>query len=278
LTATALYGELCSQLRLNNEQDVDNMQRYFVAPEQFSGDTVTIGGEDARHIAKVMRGKEGDKLIVSDGVSREALVAIVHIEIGEITANVVEVLEMTHEPRVKITVAQSLPKGDKMETVIQKCTEIGAVSFLPFLSERTIVQYDERKEGKRLERWRKICKEAAEQAHRNIVPSVEPPLSWKKLLQTFTDYDAVYFCYEKEEGLQLRSAAALMLEALKDQEAVKIMVVVGPEGGFSPEECMGAETAGAVSVGLGRRILRCETAGMVAAACLLYESGEMGEA
>lgn len=254
------------------------MQRYFVAPEQFSGDSVTIDGEDARHIAKVMRGKEGDKLIVSDGSSREALVEIAHIAIGEVTARIVESLAMTQEPRVKITVAQSLPKGDKMETVIQKCTEIGAASFQPFLSDRTIVQYDERKEGKRLERWRKICKEAAEQAHRNIIPPVAQPVSWKLLLQTFKEYDAVYFCYEKEEGLQLRSAAASKLTALKDQAEVKIMIVVGPEGGFTVEEAQGAELAGAVPVGLGRRILRCETAGMVAAACLLYESGEMGEA
>lgn len=254
------------------------MQRYFVTPEQFNDSTVRIDGEDARHIAKVMRGKAGDKLIVSDGISREALVEIAIIEIGEVTVNILEALEMTHEPRVKITVAQSLPKADKMETVIQKCTEIGAVSFIPFLSERTIVQYDERKESKRLERWRKICKEAAEQAHRNIVPEVSSPLTWKKLLQSFGEYDAVYFCYEKEEGLQLRSAAAPWVSALTPQSSGKVMIVVGPEGGFSPEECLGAEEAGALSVGLGRRILRCETAGMVAAACILYESGEMGGA
>ncbi|WP_379135132.1 RsmE family RNA methyltransferase [Paenibacillus sp. sgz500958] len=254
------------------------MQRYFVAPEQFSGDTVRIDGEDARHIAKVMRGKEGDKLIVSDGVAREALVEIARIEIGEITATVLEPLEMTHEATVKVTVAQSLPKGDKMETVIQKCTEIGAVAFVPFLSERTIVQYDERKESKRLERWRKISKEAAEQAHRNRVPAVHSPLSWKKLLQSFKDYGAVYFCYEKEEGLQLRSAVAPWTAALTTESEHSVLVVVGPEGGFSEGECREAEEAGAVSVGLGRRILRCETAGMVAAACILYESGEMGGA
>lgn len=253
------------------------MQRYFVAPEQFGPEQVTIDGEDARHIAKVMRGKAGDKLIVSDGVSREALAEISSIEIGEIIVDILESLEMAHEPRIKITVAQSLPKGDKLETVIQKCTEIGAVAFAPFLSERTIVQYDERKENKRLERWRKICKEAAEQAHRNIVPAVHAPLSWKLLLQSFCDYDAVYFCYEKEEGLQLRSAAAPWLSALAPESPGRVMIVVGPEGGFSPEECHAAEEAGAVPVGLGRRILRCETAGMVAAACILYESGEMGE-
>lgn len=252
------------------------MQRYFVAPEKFGPELVSIEGEDARHIAKVMRGKAGDKLIVSDGVSREALAEISGIEIGEVTVNILELLEMTHEPGIKITVAQSLPKGDKLETVIQKCTEIGAVAFAPFLSERTIVQYDERKEAKRLERWRKICKEAAEQAHRNIVPEVSSPLHWKQLLQSFRKYDAVYFCYEKEEGLQLRSAVAPWLSKLPPDAQGTVMIVVGPEGGFSPEECRAAEEAGATSVGLGRRILRCETAGMVAAACILYESGEMG--
>jgi len=254
------------------------MQRYFVTPEQFSGDTVKIDGEDARHIAKVMRGKAGDKLIVSDGHSREALVEITLIEIGEVTAAILENLNMTQEAALKVTVAQSLPKGDKMETVIQKCTEIGAVAFIPFLSERTIVQYDERKEGKRLERWRKISKEAAEQAHRNRIPAVHPPLSWKKLLQSFGEYDAVYFCYEKEEGLQLRSAVAPWIQGLAEDSSRSVLIVVGPEGGFSVEESLQAEQAGAVSVGLGRRILRCETAGMVAAACILYESGEMGGA
>lgn len=206
------------------------MQRYFVTPEQFGTDNVRIDGEDARHIAKVMRGKAGDKLIVSDGVSREALVEIAQIEIGEVTVNILETLEMTHEPRIKITVAQSLPKADKMETVIQKCTEIGAVGFIPFLSERTIVQYDERKESKRLDRWRKICKEAAEQAHRNIVPAVGSPLSWKQLLQTFSEYDAIYFCYEKEEGVQLRSSVAPWLSSLSPQAGGKVLIVVGPEG------------------------------------------------
>lgn len=254
------------------------MQRYFVAPAQFGAEKVTIEGEDARHIARVMRGKAGDKLIVSDGVSREALAEIAEIETGLVTVSILELLPMTHEARIRVTVAQSLPKGDKLETVIQKCTEIGAAAFIPFLSERTIVQYDERKEGKRVERWRKICKEAAEQAHRNIVPEVHPPLSWKLLLQSFSGYDAVYFCYEKEESQQLRSIAAPWLSSLAKDASAKVMIVVGPEGGFSPEECRMAEAAGAVSVGLGPRILRCETAGMVAAACILYESGEMGGA
>jgi 16S rRNA (uracil1498-N3)-methyltransferase len=254
------------------------MQRYFVTPAQFEGDRVEITGDDARHITKVMRGRLGDKLIVSDGVSREAMVEIESLEAASVFAIVIESREMRNEPRLQVTIAQSLPKGDKMETVIQKCTEIGAVSFAPFLSERTIVQYDAKKEGKRLERWRKIAKEAAEQAHRNRVPSVEQPLSWRNLLAAFSSYDAVCFCYEKEHGSQLRDVLKPFVEqALPESDSqASLLLVVGPEGGFTEEECRAAEDAGAVSVGLGRRILRCETAGMTALACALYESGEMG--
>ena len=255
------------------------MQRYFVEPGQFQGDHVTLTGEDARHISRVLRGKPGDKFIVSDGLSREALVTIKSIGSNDVSAAVVEELAMTQEPRLKVTVAQSLPKGDKMELIIQKCTEIGAVSFVPFLSERTIVQYDAKKEAKRLDRWSKIAKEAAEQSHRNIIPAVEPPVTWKHLLQTFSAYDAVCFCYEKESGSQLRHVMKPLADQMSKETdtAASLLLVVGPEGGFTGQESREAEAAGAVSVGLGRRILRCETAGMTALACALYETGEMGE-
>lgn len=258
------------------------MQRYFVSTEQMKDQEVVITGDDARQISKVLRGKAGDQFIVSDGVAREALVEITAIDQGTVTGVIVEELEMTSEAWMKVTVAQSLPKGDKMETVLQKCTEIGAAGFVPFLSARTIVQYDAKKESKRLERWRKIVKEAAEQSHRNVIPEVASPLSWKLLLKEFSSYDAVFFCYEKEQGLQLRDAmkqwmtnSGITVGGGADSSA-KVLLIVGPEGGFTEEECTQAEEAGAMSIGLGRRILRCETAGMVALSCIMYESGEMG--
>ena len=104
--------------------------------------------------------------------------------------------EPDKEAAVEVWIAQSLPKGDKLETVIQKCTELGADRFIPFASERTVVQYDDKKEGKRLERWRKIAKEAAEQAHRNRVPVIEQPLSWKQLLKLISEADLALICYE----------------------------------------------------------------------------------
>ncbi|MBP1999151.1 16S rRNA (uracil1498-N3)-methyltransferase [Paenibacillus shirakamiensis] len=252
------------------------MQRYFIPTDQFGDSEVVITGEDARHIARVMRGKPKDQVIVSDGISREAVVELVLVDPLEVTAVIIETMDMSQEAWLQVTVAQSLPKGDKMELVIQKCTEIGATAFVPFLSERTIVQYDERKEDKRVTRWRKIAKEAAEQAHRSKVPDIEFSHSWKQLLQTFESYDLVLLCYEKEEGRQLRDVLQPFVENMDRSRTYRMLIAVGPEGGLTEKEVQQAETSGALSIGLGRRILRTETAAMAALTCMLYETGEMG--
>lgn len=251
------------------------MQRYFVEKQQFENDKVHILGDDARHIGKVMRGRAGDEIIVCDGQGRIVLVQLESIEQGEVVAAVIEEIAERSEARFRVGIAQSLPKGDKLETVIQKCTEIGAASFVPFLSERTVVQYDSKKEEKRLQRWSKIAKEAAEQSHRSRIPDVVQPLTYKQLLKTFGEYDLVLFCYEKEDGQQLRDIVRPFAEERREG-AANILVVVGPEGGFSEREADEASAAGASLTGLGKRILRAETAGMTALSCILYESGEMG--
>lgn len=255
------------------------MQRYFVAAESFGEHTVALEGEDAHHLARVMRMKPGDEIIVSDGEGREAVARLRALAPGRVEADILELRPVSGEPGWSVTVAQSLPKGDKMELVIQKGTEIGAAAFVPFQSERMVVQYDERKEGKRLERWRKIAKEAAEQAHRSVIPAVKPVLSWSGLVASLAQYDAAFFCYEKEggsSGCGLRDAVQAARAQSVDPSALKLLVVVGPEGGFTEREASEAQAAGAVTVGLGKRILRTETAAMVALACLMYESGEMG--
>lgn len=254
------------------------MQKYFVSPEQFGEQYIEITGQDAHHITKVMRQKPGDACIVSDGVSREALVQLESIEDKVVRAVIMEHRALDREPSYAITIAQSLPKGDKMELIIQKCTEIGAASFIPFVSERTVVQYDAKKEAKRLERWSKIAKEAAEQSHRNRIPSIEANMSWNELLQSIDSYDLVLFCYENEQRTQLRDVVRPFVERRRaeNQEAARVLVIVGPEGGFASGEVEQMISQGAQCVGLGRRILRAETAGMLALGCLLYETGEMG--
>ncbi|TXK84093.1 16S rRNA (uracil(1498)-N(3))-methyltransferase [Paenibacillus sp. N3.4] len=254
------------------------MQRYFLPPEQFqpSMNTVTIEGDDAHHLQRVMRADLGDKVICSNGVDREVLVRIMELDKTRVTAEIVEELPMNAESAVQVWIAQSLPKGDKMELIIQKGTEIGAARFLPFLSERTIVQYDAKKEAKRSERWQKIAKEAAEQAHRNRVPLIESVYSWKQLLARAKEADVAWICYEKEDGQQLKPVIQEALAAGKLGQGKQVLIAVGPEGGFTEQEIKQAEEAGFRSVSLGARILRTETAAMVGLTCLFYETGEMG--
>ncbi|WP_409341367.1 16S rRNA (uracil(1498)-N(3))-methyltransferase [Paenibacillus sp. MBLB4367] len=254
------------------------MQRYFITPDRFGTDRVSVTGDDAHHLTRVMRAQVGDKFICSDGQNREALAEITQLGKDAVEAAIVELLPMTSEPAIQVWVAQSLPKGDKMETVIQKGTEIGATRFIPFISERTIVQYDERKESKRLERWHKIAKEAAEQAHRNRIPVIEPMHSWKQLLRRAGDVQLALVCYEKEGQLQLRELlrGALGRQSVEPSDQHCVLLIVGPEGGFTEKEIAEAEEAGIKSISLGKRILRTETAALVGVTCILYESGEMG--
>ncbi|WP_028610360.1 RsmE family RNA methyltransferase [Paenibacillus harenae] len=261
------------------------MQRYFVAAGQFRDSQVRIIGDDAHHAVRVMRTKPGDKFIVSDGETRTALVAVREATPMQITADIVQLLPNDSEPAWSISIAQSLPKGDKMELVIQKGTEIGAYSFIPFESERMVVQYDSKKEAKRIERWSKIAKEAAEQSHRNRIPEIEPVHSWRELLNSIGSYDMALFCYEREgdaaNGKGIGTAVREWLAKQNHTEAAneaKVLLIVGSEGGFTEREASEAEAAGAVLAGLGKRILRTETAGIVGLTCLLYESGEMGGA
>lgn len=252
------------------------MQRYFIPPEQWTEAGAVVIGDDAHHIANVMRARTGDSIMVSDGTDRLARATVAEIGKNRVEAVIAEMLPMEAEPAIRVTIAQSLPKGDKMETVIQKGTEIGAVRFVPFLSERTVVQYDARKEAKRLERWSKIAKEAAEQAHRDRIPAVEAPQTWERLLRLAAEADAAFFCYEKEAATRLKPELRRAIARRGGAVGMNVLLIVGPEGGFSEREAREAEAAGCVPVQLGKRIMRTETAGLVGLACLLYEAGEMG--
>lgn len=248
----------------------NRMQRYFVQEEQFSEGFVNITGDDAHHIQQVMRLKIGDKVICSNGIDREAIVEIVQFEPKQVRAAIVEPLDMNNEATIDVWIAQSLPKADKMETVIQRCTEIGAARFIPFTSERTIVKYNDKKEGRRLERWHKIAKEAAEQSHRNRIPLIDGPRSWKELLSLVPEVSIAFICYEQEEARTFKK----LLQQHKPLQSV--MLIVGPEGGFTADEVKEATEAGCYSISLGKRILRTETAAMAALTCILYEYDEIG--
>ncbi|MFV9511014.1 16S rRNA (uracil(1498)-N(3))-methyltransferase [Tepidibacillus sp. LV47] len=239
------------------------MQRYFVPKDQFSEKQVWITGDDVKHITKVLRLQLGDTIICSNGEGLDVLAKIVEIMRNQVVCDIIEVIQDNRESPFHIILAQGLPKSDKMDFIIQKGTEIGVTSFLPFTSERTIVHLDANKEQKRLERWRKIAKEAAEQAHRSIIPQIHRVLSWHELLKQM-EHEFTFIAYEKENTMTLYQALA------KNLEQKRIMLVIGPEGGFSEKEIEEAKKRGATSISLGKRILRAETAGLVGVANLLY--------
>lgn len=240
------------------------MQRYFVEPHQMSEREVIITGDDVHHIVKVMRHSVGDFILVSDGEGRAALARLTLLNAGEVRADIVEERNEVRELPIRVTIGQGLPKADKLEWIIQKGTEMGAYAFQPFSSERTIVKLDEKKEGKKLERWQKIAKEAAEQAHRHILPKVLNPTSFKNLLALSESYSTRLIAYEQETSVRLKDVC----ETITPGDS--LLVLVGPEGGFSADEVAQAQAAGFVSVQLGPRILRTETASQYVLAALSF--------
>jgi len=243
------------------------MQRYFINKEQFTDNEVIITGDDVHHISKVLRGNVGDKIICVNGEGYDVYAEIVSIEPKRVVCRIADVLADSREPQIEVLLAQALPKSDKMDLIIQKGTEIGVTTFLPFTSERTIVQLNDKKEQKRVERWEKIAKEAAEQAHRSRIPKILPLTSLKQLLSNL-DGMLPLIAYEKEDTNSLNKVLTQNLSHKK------ILLIIGPEGGFTEKEISLAEEKGAISISLGKRILRTETAGIVGAANIIYQLDE----
>ncbi|MBO8164122.1 MAG: 16S rRNA (uracil(1498)-N(3))-methyltransferase [Brevibacillus sp.] len=240
------------------------MQRYFVQPHQINERDVTIRGDDVHHIVNVTRRKPGDQLIVCDGQGYSALARIVELNEQTVRAEIVTLLSERREMPIDVTIAQGLAKSDKLEWIVQKGTELGMKALQPFSSERTIVKLDVKKEAKKLERWQKIAKEAAEQAQRTTVPEIAPPRKLDDLLADTDRYTACAIAYEQEDTTPLST----VLEKLKPGDS--LLVIIGPEGGFSKAEVSRAEQAGVIPVSLGPRILRTETASQYVLACISY--------
>lgn len=240
------------------------MQRYFLDADAFSGDQVRFSGDELHHISRVMRYTAGDRVIACNGVGQALIVEFTQVNKDEATARVVEELTENRELPVEITLAQGLAKGEKMDMIVQKATEMGATRIIPFTSSRTIVKLNDKKESNRIVRWQKIAKEAAEQAHRNLVPEISEVITYKELLKVGQDYDLALIAYEQEQQQKLSD------HLNNHSTGSKILVVIGPEGGFSEEEVSQAVNNGINSVSLGKRILRTETAGISGLAIIGY--------
>lgn len=245
------------------------MQRYFVDTVENDMDQFIISGENARHISKVMRMTVGEEIIVvHDNV---AYVCEITEMDQDVHAKKTGVTIPSPEMPVKVDIACGLPKGDKLELISQKATELGMHALIPFAAERSIVKWDDKKAKKNQERLQKIAQEAAEQSHRTYVPNVVQPISFKQLVQTFSNYDAVYIADEEDAKLAERTTFKQKLQSLNTENTPRILCIFGPEGGISRNESAALLKAGAQTMSLGPRILRAETAPLYALAAISYE-------
>lgn len=244
------------------------MPKFFIEQNQINENKITLIGEDVKHIANVLRKQIGDKInICNITTSENFLCQIDELSKEQIVCNIVEKQKSDAEPNTEITIFQGLPKAEKMELIIQKCTEIGAKEFVPVEMERCVVKLDSKSANKKIERWQKIAETAAKQSGRDIVPKVENLINLKKVCNLIEKYDIVLLAYENEEKYTLKQA----LNVLNNKEKLKIGIIIGPEGGIDFKEVEILEQAGAKIVTLGKRILRTETVGITMTSIILYE-------
>lgn len=236
------------------------MQRYFVEEKYTAFEKFPLEGEAYHHIVRVMRMTSGQKLFVvfSDGVSIVG-------EISEITDEIVWIKELYQEKSEKelpvaITIASGFPKGDKLEWIVQKGTELGAASFIGFPAMTSVVKWDAKKLQKKQQRLEKIAQEAAEQSQRQQRPAVRLLTKETDFLAELSNYDHIVVAYEESAKMGEQSHLVKLLQ--KVQPGAKVLAIFGPEGGLTPDEVQSFEEQGAILCGLGPRILRTETAPM----------------
>lgn len=249
------------------------MHRFFVENNHITGSQIFFPDEEARHIEKVLRLRPGQMVVVFDGSGWEYKVQLDGVQEGRLVGQVVSREYVNRESPFKIVLVQGIAKGEKMDTIIQKAVEIGVNSIQPVLTEHTVVQLDGPKVLKKTERWQTIAREACKQCRRNHVPQVLPVQDYTSFLSTLQGKPALML-YEYEHQNTLK-------RFLKEQTDLALQqpwyLIVGPEGGFSDREAAMSREAGVQLLSLGPRILRTETAGLVAAGIILYEMEDINQ-
>lgn len=241
------------------------MQNFFVYDWQVQGDMVTIEGADVNHIVNVLRMKVGEEVSVHDDVNRKYLCRIAELQEDKVCLSILEQQTSDTELPCRIYLFQGLPKGDKMEWIIQKGVELGAYAIVPVATKRAVVKLDEKKAQKKVARWNSIAESAAKQSGRGMIPEVLPVMKFAEALQFAEDLDLNLIPYEKAEGI-----ADTKQRIAEIRPGQSIGIFIGPEGGFEEAEVEMAKEKRAIPVTLGRRILRTETAGMTMLSILMY--------
>lgn len=249
------------------------MPRFFVPNHQICDGVVTITGDDAHHIARSLRMAVGERITVCDMQSSEYECELLHFEDDQVvTARVLQKKPLENESPLVIILYQALPKGDKLDMIIQKAVECGASRIVPFESENCVVRVKQDVEERKTERRNRIAAEAAKQCGRGILPTVEATLSFNAMLSQAAGADLVLFCYEGQSARSLRELLAEYRATVFTPDCKQtVAIVIGSEGGFSPNEAEMAQKYGCRIANLGPRILRTETASCFVLSSLAYE-------
>jgi 16S rRNA (uracil1498-N3)-methyltransferase len=245
------------------------MPRFYVPSPKIEKGKLKIEGQSVKHIRNVLRLKKGDEMTVFDGSGNEYGGTIVEESSSFVIVAIQEILPSKTESPLEVTLAQSLLKGEKMDYLIQKATELGVKEIIPFFSSRSIPLLEGSKRSAKLRRWMKIAIEASKQCGRGVVPVIQPIQEYSGLLRSASQ-DSLRLILWEREGARLREVLTNF------KEKTKVFFMVGPEGGFSQEEVENAKQAGFFPISLGERILRSETVSLSLLSVLQYEWGDMG--
>lgn len=254
------------------------MYHFFVEPSQIRAEDVEILGGDVNHIKNVLRMKAGEKITVSDGLGHEYVCRVEEFSEESVRAGILERREESSELLSKLVLFQCLPKGDKMELIIQKAVELGAAAVVPVASRRCVVRLDAKKEESKRKRWQAIAESAAKQSGRSVVPQVRPMQSFRQALKQAEELDVRLIPYECASDLPdagEKSAMQRTREVLAGiRRGQSVGIFIGPEGGLEAGEVELARQSGVIPITLGRRILRTETAGLCILSVLMFQLEE----
>lgn len=241
------------------------MQHFFVTSDQINEKEIIITGRDVNHIKNVLRMKIGEELEINDGVNGKYIGKINTMNTDNVMVEIITKTTSDTELDINIHLFQGLPKGDKMEFIVEKSVELGVNTIIPVEMKRSIVKLDEKKKQKKVDKWNSCALAAAKQSARGIVPQVSMPLSYSQALKKADELDYVLVPYELAKGMDETKEVIG-----KINKGNSIGVFIGPEGGFDENEIKEALAIGAMPISLGSRILRTETAGICTLSILMY--------
>ncbi len=249
------------------------MTTFFIEKSQIDENNIFINGEDAHHIKNVLRYKINDELKICDEAKNTYYAKISEFLENSIKLDIIKKEEEKEEKLPQISLYQGIPKADKMDFIVQKCTELGVFEIIPTSMERSIAKLDEKNAKSKIERWQKIAKEASMQSGRNYIPKISDKIYFKNIIENIEKYDIVLLPYENEKVVTLKGELMSFKDSIKGKKDCKIAIIIGPEGGISKEEVdfLANNSSKVKIISLGNNILRTETASIASVAMILYE-------